>query len=118
MTEGTYEKGLTGERKAIQYLQNRGMVLLQQRYRSPFGEIDLVMRDGEALVFIEVKARNTGREGSGLLSVNRRKQQKIIRTALYFLSSHAFDCPMRFDVIELTRDGIGYVANAFEGNEF
>ncbi|HNW85889.1 MAG TPA: YraN family protein [Candidatus Limiplasma sp.] len=118
MTDGTYEKGLTGERRAIRYLQNRGMVLLEQRYRSPFGEIDLVMRDGETLVFVEVKARNTGREGSGLLSVGARKQAKIVLTARHYLSTHDCPCAVRFDVLELTTDGVLHVANAFEGSEY
>ena len=117
MREPTYDKGLEGEKRATEYLQNRGMVLLQQRYRSPFGEIDMVMRDGETLVFVEVKARTTGREGAGLLAVNARKQNKILRTALQYLACHACDCPARFDVVEVTKDGILHIPNAFEGSE-
>lgn len=118
MTDGTYEKGLTGELKAVEYLINRGMVLLSQRYRSPFGEIDLVMRDGDTLAFVEVKARHTGREGSGLISVTRRKQAKIIKTALQYISENNCDCTARFDVIELTQDGVQYIIDAFVGSEF
>ena len=118
MTDGTYEKGLAGESRAIAYLQSRGMVLLERRYRSPFGEIDAVMRDGDMIVFVEVKARNTGREGSGLVSVNGRKQAKIIRTARQYIAAHACECAMRFDVIELTADGVYHVPDAFTGSEF
>ena len=117
MPEGTYAKGLAGEAGAIAYLQKRGMVLLTQRYRSPFGEIDMVMRDGETLVFVEVKARATAREGAGLLAVSARKQNRLLRTALQYLSTHACDCPARFDVVEITKDGIQHIANAFEGSE-
>ena len=102
MPEGTYEKGLSGEDEAIAYLQNRGMVLLARRYRSPFGEIDLVMRDGETLVFVEVKARSKGRAGYGLLSVGERKQAKIVKTALQYMTEYRCDCAARFDVVELT----------------
>ena len=63
MPDNTYRKGLDGESRAAVYLQNRGMVLLQKRYRSPFGEIDLVMRDGDTLVFVEVKARTNAGAG-------------------------------------------------------
>jgi putative endonuclease len=118
MPEGTYEKGLAGEARAVLYLQSRGMVLLQMRYRSPFGEIDAVMRDADTLVFVEVKARNTGGTGSGLLSVNRRKQAKIIKTARYYLTQQSYDGTIRFDVIELTRDGVQHLPNAFAGSEF
>ena len=66
MPDTTYQKGLDGESRAALYLQNRGMVLLQKRYRSPFGEIDLVMRDGDTLVFVEVKARANADAGTML----------------------------------------------------
>ena len=118
MNDGTYLKGLQGESKAVAYLENRGMVLLVRRYRSPFGEIDAVMRDGDTLVFVEVKARNTAHEGAGLLSVDRRKQRKLVKTGLAYMAEHACDCPVRFDVIELTSDGIQYIADAFTGSEF
>ena len=114
---GNLAVGLSGEDAAIAYLQNRGMVLLARRYRSPFGEIDMVMRDGETLVFVEVKARATAREGAGLLAVSARKQNRLLRTALQYLSTHACDCPARFDVVEITKDGIQHIANAFEGSE-
>ena len=118
MTDGTYQKGLSGEQKAIAYLQNRGMVLLLQRYRSPFGEIDLVMRADETLVFVEVKARATQGAGAGLLAVNRRKQKRMLLTALQYMGENACDCPIRFDVVELTRDGVQHIENAFIGSEF
>jgi len=118
MPEGTYQKGIAGEQRALEYLQNRGMVLLCRRYRSPVGEIDLVMLDGDMLVFVEVKARGTGRQGAGLLAVDARKQRKLRKTALVFLSEQGYDGAARFDVIELTADGIVHVPDAFQGNEF
>ena len=118
MPDGTYEKGLSGEETAIIYLQNRGMVLLARRYRSSFGEIDAILRDGDTLVFVEVKARNTRSEGAGLLSVGLRKRAKIIQTALQYIAENESDMPMRFDVVELTRDGVQHVRDAFQGNEF
>ncbi|NLI20440.1 MAG: YraN family protein [Clostridiales bacterium] len=118
MPEGTYEKGLAGESRAADYLQMRGMVLLQRRYRSPFGEIDLILRDGDTLVMAEVKARGRGREGSGLLSVGPVKRGKIIRTARLYLAEHPWDGPVRFDVVEFTADGIRHIADAFPGSEY
>ena len=118
MPEGTYEKGLAGEAQAEAYLQSRGMVPLMRRYRSPFGEIDLVMMDAGTLVFIEVKARAAGRAGAGLASVGARKRARIVKTALYYLTEHPCDCPCRFDALEVTRDGWQHIVGAFEGSEF
>ena len=118
MPEGTYEKGLAGEAQAEAYLQSRGMVPLMRRYRSPFGEIDLVMMDAGTLVFIEVKARATGRAGAGLVSVGARKRARIVKTALYYLTEHPCDCPCRFDALEVTREGWQHIVGAFEGSEF
>ncbi len=117
MTEDTYQKGLNGESRAARYLQNRGMVLLKQRYRSPFGEIDLVMRDGDTLVFVEVKARGTGGSGTGLLAVNRRKQAKLVKTALQYLAETGWEGSARFDAVELTADGVQHIVNAFEAGD-
>ena len=117
MTDSTYEKGLAGEERAIQYLQSRGMVLLERRYRSPFGEIDAVLMDGDVLVFLEVKARATGGRGSGLMAIGKKKQQKIAKTARQYIAEHACDCVVRFDVIEQTIDGVLHIPNAFEVSE-
>jgi len=118
MPDTAYEKGLAGESRAVEYLTKRGMVLLTQRYRSPFGEIDAVMRDGDALVFVEVKARGTARAGAGLLAVGRRKQAKLVQTALQYLAEFGWDGPVRFDVIEWTTDGPQHIVNAFEAAEY
>lgn len=118
MPDGTYEKGIAGEDRAIVYLQQRGMVLLCRRYRSPFGEIDIVMQDKDTLVFVEVKARETGYEGTGLMAVSRAKQRKIIKTAMQYLAQNSWAGTARFDVIELTKDGILHIANAFEATGF
>jgi putative endonuclease len=118
MPDGTYQKGLAGESRAEAYLKNRGMVLLQRRYRSPFGEIDLVMADGDALVFVEVKARSTAGEGAGLEAVTAAKQKKLVKTALLYLAEQNWQGPARFDVVELTRDGAQHVVNAFEAGAY
>ncbi|MDD3411398.1 MAG: YraN family protein [Eubacteriales bacterium] len=119
MTDSNYQKGLGGEERAERYLvQTRGMVPLERRYHSPFGEIDLVMRDGETLAFVEVKARSRGRRGAGLMAVTREKQRRLTLTALQYIAQHKTDCPIRFDVIELTADGVAYVPNAFEAKEY
>lgn len=109
-----YAKGLMGEGKATEYLQARGMVLLERRYRSPFGEIDLVMRDMDTLVFVEVKTRGGGEKGDGLAAITPTKQKRLLETALYYVQKHRADCMMRFDAVEITPQGVVYIANAFE----
>lgn len=119
MTEfSAYQKGLRGEAQACEYLCQRGMVPLFKRYHSPFGEIDLIMRDGETLVFVEVKARTRGRAYEGANAVGYEKQRRMIQTARQYLSEHPDACPIRFDVVELTKDGIQHLSNAFEGKEW
>ncbi|MEA4927042.1 MAG: YraN family protein [Candidatus Limiplasma sp.] len=117
MPEGTYEKGLRGEAEAIVYCIGRGMELLQRRFHSPFGEIDAVLRDGDTLVLLEVKARRTGGAGAGFLAVDRRKQAHLTRAALHYLSLHPWEGPIRFDVAEITADGVCYVQDAFQASE-
>lgn len=109
-----YAKGMLGEARACEYLQQRGMVLLEKRYRSPFGEIDLVMREGEWLVFVEVKTRQKAGQGRGLEAITPAKQRRLVQTALCYLAEHPADCPIRFDALEITPDGILHLPNAFE----
>lgn len=117
MTEKTYDKGLAGESQALRYLQKQGMRLVHQRYRASGGEADLIMTDAETLVFVEVKLRRTGERGEGLMAVTRKKQQRIVKTALYYLSTHDHDGPIRFDVVEVTAHGVQHIRDAFQGKE-
>jgi putative endonuclease len=118
MTDGTYQKGLAGESRAFAYLKKLGMQLVHKRYRSPVGEIDVIMRDGDTLVFVEVKLRYTGSTGDGLMAVTRKKQRRIVKTALYYLAEHDHDGPVRFDVVEITGDSMQHIKDAFQGKEF
>lgn len=111
---GAYAKGLMGESKAREYLQQRGMILLHQRYRSPYGEIDLIMRLGEMLVFVEVKARSACNQGAGLVAVTPQKQERITRTAAHYMAQQQQLCPARFDVVEVSAHGVIHIPNAFE----
>ncbi len=118
MTDGTYEKGLAGESQALQFLKKQGMQLLHKRYRATGGEIDVILLDRDTLVFVEVKLRNTGASGDGLLAVTAKKQRRIIKTALFYLAEHDHEGPIRFDVVEVTADGIQHIRDAFQGKEY
>ena len=112
----SYTTGLHGEEIAEEYLIRKGMRCLERRYREKTGEIDLIMEEGEILVFVEVKARFSNPEqGTGLRAVTPAKQKKIAKSAMLYLMRHGWlNRPMRFDVVEINRDGILHVPNAFQ----
>ena len=112
----TYETGLLGEKSAASWLEfNYHMTLLESRYRNKAGEIDLIMRDQESIVFIEVKTRTSSEPGRGLIAVDRRKQQRITRAAtLYLIQKGWLNRAVRFDAIEIRNDNVLYIPNAFQ----
>jgi putative endonuclease len=112
----TYETGIGGEQQAAEWLnQKYGMKMLEQRCRTKAGEIDLVMTDGDVIVFVEVKTRLRANAGEGLLAVNKRKQQRIANASiLYLLKKGWKNRAVRYDIIEVRPDGILYVPNAFQ----
>ena len=114
MREANYQSGLEGEEQALRYLTGQGMTLVERRFRGSDGEVDLVMADGNTLVFVEVKYRPAGRLGDGLLAVSHAKRRRLVHAARVFcVKREAMDRPVRFDVVEITRDGIRHVPNAF-----
>lgn len=98
--------GTTAEEAVAGYLQGRGLALVTRNFRSRFGEIDLVMRDGDTLVFVEVRYRRAGAIIGAAESVDRHKQGRLIRAAEYFLSRADSDTlpACRFDVVAVTGD--------------
>jgi putative endonuclease len=97
----TAAAGAAAERAAEQWLRARGLSSVARNFRCKPGEIDLVMRDGAQLVFIEVRLRNRDDYGGAAASVTRAKQQRLIRAAQQFLRANPQwrDAPCRFDVI-------------------
>jgi len=115
---GPRQQGLMAEAHARCYLEAQGLTLLERNYRCRGGEIDLVMRDGDCVVFVEVRLRRSSRYGSGAESVDRRKPQKLIHAARHYLQAHhAGDRPARFDVVALSGCGaqleVLWIRNAF-----
>jgi len=100
------EAGKWGENIAADELRRLGYVILARRYRTRFGEIDIVAQDNETVVFVEVKARRTDRYGSAAESVTDWKQRRIAAMALDYLGwVDRLDDPCRFDVVAV--DGLG-----------
>ena len=112
----TYETGLQGEETAKNYLQRMyGMTCLERRYRTKCGEIDLIMLDGNTIVFVEVKTRKTGAAGSGLSAVNFAKQKRILNAALlYLMKMKWMEREVRFDLVEVFCDHVLHIPNAFQ----
>ncbi|MCW7754534.1 YraN family protein [Desulfobotulus sp. H1] len=99
-------RGRSAESCACVFLEQLGLRILARNFRSRFGEIDIIAQEGDTLVFTEVKTRGVFCMGSAFEAVNRSKQQKIIRTALLFLSrSDLDDLYIRFDVIAVDANG-------------
>ena len=112
----TDETGILGEIAAETYLCGKcGMICLERRYRTKSAEIDLIMQDQDTLVFVEVKTRSKGKPGDGLQTVNAAKQKRISRGAmLYLMKHHKLNQSVRFDVVEVNRENIIHIPNAFQ----
>lgn len=108
-------KGRDGEERAEEYLIIKGYDILEKNYKNRFGEIDIIARDGKTLVFIEVKTRNTSLYGLPADAVDARKQGRIGRVALSYISDKRFvNHPCRFDVLSIYGDKIELFTDAFD----
>lgn len=111
--------GKEGEEIAEGYLKKKGFRMVERNYRCRGGEVDLIALDRRVIVFVEVKARNDASFGSPLESVHPRKQQRMTRAALIFLSEHKLHHrDARFDVVGISFAGgapvVEHIQNAFE----
>jgi len=116
----TQTTGKAAEDLACHYLNQQGLHLLERNFNSRYGEIDLVMRDKDTTVFVEVRYRGPNGMVDPVTSIDRRKQAKLIRTAQHYLQrqSRLASLPARFDVIAITGQGtehsIEWIKNAFD----
>ncbi len=106
MAASTRSTGQHYEEIACTRLQAAGLRLVERNANSRHGEIDIIMRDGETLVFVEVRYRVSARSGDGLDSVGPSKRTKLIRAASLWLAAHPEHSrrAARFDVVGLTGD--------------
>ncbi|HEU5254504.1 MAG TPA: YraN family protein [Vicinamibacterales bacterium] len=94
--------GMSGEDLACAELQRRGYAIVERRYRTRFGEIDIIAKDGPTTVFVEVKTRMTQEFGGAAAAMTRWKQRRIARMAVdYHARQNLHDCPCRFDVVAI-----------------
>ncbi len=112
----TANKGALYETRARQFLEAQGLGFVSRNYRCRRGEIDLIMRQGEQLVFVEVRYRAGSRHGGAKASVTRQKQQKLRLAASHYLVSQQLSesrQACRFDVVAFTGDQCEWLPNAF-----
>jgi putative endonuclease len=97
--------GISGEDLACAELQRRGYAIVERRYRTRLGEIDIIAKDGLTIVFVEVKARMTQEFGGAAAAMTGWKQRRIARMAADYLARQKRqDCPCRFDVVAIDFD--------------
>lgn len=98
--------GKEGEKAGVAYLRKRGYRILEVNYRTFLGEIDCIATCGSFLVFVEIKTRSGTAFGFPEEAVGKRKQEKIIRSAEFYLKRRfGFNRPIRFDVLSVFSDG-------------
>lgn len=108
------QRGKQAEQLAHDYLVSQGLLSVARNFRCRYGELDLIMRDGQTLVIVEVRYRKNNVYGGALESITRTKQQRIIITTALYLSQYNIDCPVRFDVIAITANNqLQWLQNAF-----
>jgi len=111
--------GRLGERLAREEIRKLGYNEVARNYRCPLGEVDLIARDRDTLVFIEIKTRSGGPRGYAKEAVDRRKQRQLSKAALYYMKEHGVaDERARFDVVAVSFRGgepeIELIRNAFD----
>ena len=119
MTHTRLALGKQGEDLACRELRRRGYAILARRYRTRFGEIDIIARDGDTLVFVEVKTRRHAGFGGPVAAVNFTKQRRLVNMARsYLMGVDPPEPPCRFDVVGVTmaaghRPVVDVVVDAF-----
>ncbi|NWN82319.1 MAG: YraN family protein [Halomonas sp.] len=111
-------RGEAVERLVANWLADRGLEAVAANQHAKGGELDLVMRDGQTLVFVEVRHRADTRYGHPLETITATKQRRLVRAARFYLHRNRLSCPCRFDVVAVTGTSpeldFQWVVNAFD----
>lgn len=108
------EQGRAWEEAALAYLQRHGLVLVEANFRCKLGEIDLILRDGATLVFVEVRQRAAGAQVGAAASIGPAKIRRILRAAQFYLQRFTRMPPCRIDVVAIDGGDIAWLKNAIE----
>jgi len=110
----TVEVGACAETAATRILTAHGYRIVERNYRCKAGELDVIARDGDVLVFVEVRSRGDGEHGDAAEMVDRRKQRQVARVAAFYLVEREPDYEdCRFDVVAITGDRVELFQDAW-----
>lgn len=104
--------GQGGEERALAYLQQQGLTLVERNFLCKVGELDLIMRDGPSLVFVEVRERNNPLYGGAAASITPAKKRRIVRAAQFYLLRCKPLPPCRIDIVAIDGGRINWLRNA------
>ncbi|MEN3276469.1 MAG: putative endonuclease [Massilia sp.] len=107
-------QGRDWEQVALRHLQRHGLALIELNFTCKGGEIDLVMRDGDTLVFVEVRQRADTRHGGAAASITPAKIRRLVRAAQVYLLRLTAPPPCRFDVVAIDGERLEWIRNAIE----
>ena len=109
-------RGKAAEDRAADYLVGQGLRLVARNWRCRGGEIDLILRDGDSLVFVEVRARKSAAFGGAAASITTTKQARLIHAARLYLASQTRLPPCRFDALLFEGDALTWLKDAFRAD--
>lgn len=93
--------GKEGEDIATNFLRKKGYKILDRNYKTPIGEADIIAKDKDTIVFVEVKTRSSDTFGLPFEAVTYRKQEKLKKIAIFYLKQHQVEYPVRFDIVSI-----------------
>ncbi len=113
MKHCTTESGRIAEDRALAYLQTQGLVLIKRNFRTRRGEIDLIMRDADTLVFVEVRQRRSRQFGDAAASITAVKRARLWRCAECFLQRYPSASSCRFDAVCIDGEALTWLRHIF-----
>ena len=116
MGKNNRQIGSKYEQLAADYLKKQGYCIVERNYYTPYGEIDIIAKQDEVLVFVEIKYRSNRRYGAATDAVDHRKQWRISKSAMYYYAYHGYEeqRPCRFDVITVQGSAVTHIQDAFD----
>lgn len=112
----TTARGREAEDRAARYLASHGLPEISRNFRIRGGEIDLICRDGKALVFVEVRQRSRGDFGGAAASITAAKRRRIVLAARHYLAGKP-ECDCRFDCVLIDGERLEWIKNAFAADD-
>ena len=110
------ETGKKAEELAAAFLQAKGLAIIEKNFLAKVGEIDIVAKDGDEIVFVEVRARSSSEYGGAAASVGGAKRRKLIRAASLWLQARKWEGACRFDVVALDGGRLEHLPAAFDAS--